>query len=228
MLPESAQKKMVEEIELFIDYGVAETARESAKQLVRRYQNSPVGLLLLKEFYTVLPEVRDESVERISHFESLQGVMLFVLSTANHAYITVTSENDVHILGEYGKDELPKELLNYFGYENHDAFLKKCRPVEELDEFGAEAADSVCPVCQVAAGEMHLLGCPVEVCPWCDGQLSKCNCRFEKLDVDEIETDELLEEFYSRLEAKGRIPFRAEQGPSYPGTSEGLDRRKKS
>lgn len=228
MLPESAQKKMVEEIELFIDYAVAEAGREKAKKLVRKYQNSHVGLSMLNEFYKVLPEVRDEPVERISFLESLQGVMLFVLSTENYSYTTIVSENEVHILGEYAKEEFPKELLNYFGYENNDAFLKSCRPVDELDEFEAVADASVCPACQVEVGENHLLGCPVEVCPWCDGQLNSCNCRFEQLEIEEIETNEQLDDFYSRLEEKGRIPFSTDQGPSYPGTSEGLDGQKDS
>lgn len=228
MLPVRAQNKIVEEIELFIDYAVAEEGRERAKTLVRKYRNSNVGLSMLNEFYRVLPEVRDEPVERILSLESLQGVMLFVLSTENYAYTTVISENKVHILGEYLQEELPNELLNYFGYANNDAFLKSCKPVEDLVEYEAAADDFVCPACQVEVGENHLLGCPVEVCPWCGGQLSSCNCRFEKLGVEELEAEEQLEEFYSRLEEKGRIPFRKDQGPSYPGTSEGLDMKKGS
>lgn len=228
MLPESAQKKMVEEIELFIEYAVAEEDREKAKEVVKKYCNSHVALSMLREFYKVLPEVRAEPVERISLLESLQGVMLFVLSTRNYSYITVVSDEDVHILGEYTSDELPKELLKYFGYKDNREFMKKCRPAVELDEYADSTDESVCPVCRVEVGEHHLLGCPVEVCPWCDGQLSSCNCRFEKLEVEELETDEQLEEFYSRLEEKGRIPFSPEQAPSYPGTSKGLDQQRNS
>ena len=226
MLPESAQQKLIDEIELFIDYAVAEKEREKARDVVRKYRHSPVVLSMLKEFYRTLPEVRDEPVVRIAHLESLQGVLLFVLGTENHAYTTVVSEDDVHILGEYARDALPDELLQFFGYKDNEEFMKTCRPVGELAEYEAAADLSVCPVCRVKVGENHLFGCPVEVCPWCDGQLSGCNCRFEKLGVEELETEEQLEEFYSLLDEQGRIPFNLDQRPSYPGTSEGLDKKK--
>jgi hypothetical protein len=67
-----------------------------------------------------------------------------------------------------------------------------------------------------AVGEYHLLGCPVEICPWCDGQLSRCGCRFEQLGVDVLEDEEDLEELERILEEKGRIPYSEEQYPSYP------------
>jgi hypothetical protein len=63
----------------------------------------------------------------------------------------------------------------------------------------------------------------VEVCPWCQGQLSKCNCRFEQLEVDAIDQEEELEDFVDLLTEKGRIPFERQQVPFYPGTSQGLD-----
>lgn len=223
MLPEKAQAKLVEEIELFIDFSVEEKARPKAKELVAEYRNDLVGLAVLKEFYTVLPEVREEAVEKISLLMNLQGVLLLVLSTENHAYNVVASENEVHILGEVGKEELPEELLNFFGYADNDAFIKNFPPLESLVQYGTEKSDELCPVCRVSAGELHLLGCPVEVCPWCQGQLSRCDCRFEELEADELENEDQLQEFQDKLEAKGRVPYEVEQKPSYPGTSVGLD-----
>ncbi|WP_163339957.1 hypothetical protein [Desulfopila sp. IMCC35008] len=223
MLPEKIQTRLVEEIELFIDFSVDEVARPMAKKLVAEYRNDPLALAVLKEFYTVLPEVREEAVEKISLFMNQQGVLLLVLTTESYAYNVVASEDEVHILGEVGKQELPAELLNFFGYTDNDEFVKKFPPLESLAKYGVEKSDELCPVCSVSPGELHLLGCPVEVCPWCQGQLSRCDCRFEELEADELENEDQLQEFQDKLEGKGRIPYEVEQKPAYPGTSAGLD-----
>lgn len=223
MLPESTQNKLIEEIELFIEYGVEQSEKKTARELVNTYHNNPVALSVLLEFYKVLPETREEAVIRIAHVDSYQGVTLLAVSTEHHTYTAVVSEGEAHILGEYAKDEIPPEILSYFGYANNDEFLKSHGPAEDLGEFAVKEKKQACPACQVAVGELHLLGCPVEICPWCDGQLSKCNCRFEKLDVESFESSEQLDEFLEILEEKGRIPYEAEQKPAYPGTSKGLD-----
>jgi len=131
---------------------------------------------------------------------------------------------EVLLICEY-KKEVPQEVLSFFGYSSHDDFLKDCPAVEELTPYpiASEEVASVCPACGVAEGELHLLGCIGEICPWCEGTLSKCNCRFEQLKVEEIEDEEQLEEFGDLLSAKGRIPYTKEQLVAYPGTSEGLD-----
>lgn len=227
MLPEITQEKLVSEIELFIEYGVIEAEKKIAKELLGKYLDNPVALAALLEFYKVLPEAREEAVKRIACIDSLQGVVLLALSTANHTYTTVVSEGAAHVLGEFGKDATPNEILRYFGHSSHDAFLKNCDPVEEMQEYGISEKKEVCPACGVLSGEIHLLGCPVEICPWCDAQLSKCNCRFEKLDTEFIDTEEQLEEFMELLNEKGRIPYEVDQTPAYPGTSDGLDTKKK-
>jgi Zn-finger nucleic acid-binding protein len=73
----------------------------------------------------------------------------------------------------------------------------------------------LCPSCGVKTGEMHTFGCPVEVCPWCGGQLNHCNCRFEQLDVEEVKDEALLTEFSRKLEKKGRIAYAKEQRPTF-------------
>lgn len=225
MLPEETQRKLIDEIQLFIEYGVEEKERESALTFVKKYTTNPQALQVLLEFYKVLPQSREEAVCRLARIDSLQGVTVLAISSAAHDYVAVVSESEAYILGEYGKDPLPSDLLNFFGHSNDDEFVKSYGEVAEMDELPSADAESGCPACQVAVGENHLLGCPVEVCPWCEGQLSRCNCRFEKLDVEEMDTEEQVESLKDLLEEKGRIPYRVEQKPGYPGTSGGLDRQ---
>lgn len=226
MLPEITQKKLLEEIELFIDYGVVKLEQASAKALVHRYRDNRLALEVLLEFYKVLPEAREEAVVRIAFLDTLQGVTLLAISTASHTYGAVVSEGEAQLLGEYGRDEVPEEILGYFGHTSSEEFVQSYGPVEALPEYGVKDGTSGCPVCQVVEGEYHLLGCPVEICPWCDGQLSRCNCRFEQLEVESLESEEQVEELLALLEEKGRIRYVAEQKPGYPGTSQGLDRHR--
>ncbi len=226
---ENVHAALLNEIDLLIEYGVTKEAQATAREVVSKYHSDALGLMVLHEFYSVLPEAREEAVEKIFLADQQQGVLLFIVATPAHLYTVVSSENKVYILGEYPQDALPKDLLAYFGYENNEAFTKKCGlSLENIKEYQSSEEQSCCPVCGVSAGEYHLLGCAVEVCPWCDGQLTRCNCRFEQLDVEEFDDEAQLEEFTEHLHAKGRIPFHHDQSPGYPGTSAGLDTPKKT
>ena len=74
---------------------------------------------------------------------------------------------------------------------------------------------SVCVDLHAVAGEVHELGCPVEICPWCGGQLIHCDCRFERLGLDAITSEEELLQFEAMLEEQGRIPYSREQRPAF-------------
>lgn len=39
----------------------------------------------------------------------------------------------------------------------------------------------ICHDCRCKEGELHMLGCDMEKCPFCGGQLISCNCRYELL-----------------------------------------------
>lgn len=218
--------QLIKEIELFIQYGVPENEIKEAVALVHRYRNNAFVIRLLREHYSSLPEAREEAVRRIARLIDRQGIHLFVVSTADFSYLYAVSAEQILLLGEYQK-EVDLEVLSFFGFQSQEEFLKVCPMVEKLVEYPAVKGieKELCPACGVADGNFHLLGCTVEICPWCEGQLSYCNCRFEQLETDEIEDEEQLEKFKGMLEAKGRIPYQKNQAPAYPGTSGGLDDR---
>lgn len=217
-------QQLVSEIKVFAKYAVTAEQIESAVAVINKYRDSPRILNLLREYYVALPEAREEPVVRIAQLVQHQGVSLFVVTTPTVSHLYVSSARHVVWLGEY-RDEVDSEILGYFGFDSQEEFLKICSPVAELEEYGHNPAAelSVCPACGVSEGEYHILGCSVEVCPWCEGQLCKCNCRFEQLELDAIDKEEQLEDFVELLTAKGRIPFKPQQAPYYPGTSDGLD-----
>lgn len=225
MSKESMMQKLVEEIGLFIKYAVPEDEQQRAASVVKRYEQDKPVLTLLREYYSTLPEAREEGVSRIASLVRVQGVSLLVVITKSKQYLYVVSEDKVVFLGEYGS-EVDEQVLSYLGYESQTAFLKKCLPVEELEDYAWYLTEDLCScsVCGVVEGEFHMLGCAVEVCPWCEGQLSNCNCRFEQLGLDEIENEEQLDDFYDLLREKGRIIYQKDQSPLYPGAGEGLDK----
>ena len=218
-------QKLIEEISLLIKYAVPENEQQHAVSLAEKYGQDRAVLTLLREYYSTIPEAREEGVERVINLVTLQGVSLFVAVTESEAYLYVVSSDKVVFLGVYGS-EVDEQVLSHFGYESQDTFLKKCLPVNELEDYDGHLTKNInaCAACSVKEGEFHLLGCVVEICPWCDGQLSNCNCRFEQLGVDEIESEEQLDDFYDLLREKGRVTFKKDQIPLYPGAGNELDK----
>lgn len=217
------RKKMLDEIDLYVQYAVTKEELPKARELVATYSDNDRVLRLLREYYMVLPEAREEPVCKVSCLMEKEAVCLFVLVCSEHAYLYVVSADELLLLAEY-PGEVPAEVLSFFEFKSQKEFEKQCPAQEELEPYAASSDEAACcPACGVADGQEHLLGCVVEICPWCGGTLSKCNCRFEQLKVDEIESEEQLDEFADLLIAKGRIPYSKEQKIAYPGTSDGLD-----
>ena len=101
----------------------------------------------------------------------------------------------------------------YFADGVMDVIINHLSRIEEYEPSPADPA--LCPACQTTVGEYHILGCPVEICPWCSGQLTRCNCRFTWLEVENIDRESQIEKLQERLDAEGRIPFAKEHSPAY-------------
>lgn len=209
----------VEEIALFIEYAVPAEEKAAAVVFVEKHKDDEILMTLLKEYYTALPHAREEAVQRVVLIDAVQGTFLVGVVSSHHNYLYCADFDNAVLVGEFELGIEEKDVLLFFGYPNNTKFKKALKSVDEYPDFAKRNEDAgveLCPVCSVKEGELHQFGCSVEVCPWCDGQLSNCNCRFEKLGIAEITTEQELEVFEELLVEKGRIPFGKGQGPSYP------------
>ncbi len=207
-----------DEILFLMKYAVPEDQANAAVALLERFDSDIIALNLLHSFYMHLPEGRDDSVKEIRLLTSRQGVFLFYVFTGNGLhYLYLVNNEAAHILGTSSEGIIDRELLDFFGYADNKEVLSLCRKPEKLQEYKPCPVDSnLCPSCHAATGEFHTLGCPVEICPWCNGQLTYCNCRFERLDIDAMDKVSEIEKLQELLEAEGRIAFQKEHSPGYP------------
>jgi len=172
---------------------------------------------VIRDFYRLLPEAREEALIKISVLEEKEQVYLLLLGTAKHHYFYLTNGEEGLLQGEWQHGMADNHVLSFFGYSDPESFSKEhqtldgCREYSPLERMNEE----ICPSCGVKSGAMHTLGCPVEVCPWCGGQLNHCNCRFEQLDVEEVTDEKMLEKLEKKLLQKGRIPYAKEQRPTF-------------
>lgn len=208
------------ELPLLIKYGVLPEEKEKALAVYEKYRFSAAAVSLLRCYYSDLPEAREEMAIDLKIVASRQGADLVVLQSTRHDYIYLHSDGQVVLLGEFKNGIKDESILRHFQYKNPDDFWEKTGSspahLPSMHAPEATASPGVCVACGVAAGELHILGCPVEQCPWCEAQLSHCNCRFDQLGVGTIEDDQQLDRFELLLERKGRIRFKSGQNPSYP------------
>ncbi|MCG6929446.1 MAG: hypothetical protein LJE64_02730 [Desulfofustis sp.] len=207
------------DVSVLIEYSVHEADKSRALAVYERFRNNPAALRLLRCYYADLPEAREEMVVDLKVAAEKQGSMLAVLQTPERAYLYLLADDQAVFLQEYAEGLTDASILSYFEFSSADDFRKKTgRDPARLPSLAGDGSDAAatCVACGVKAGEFHVLGCPVEPCPWCESQLSRCNCRFEQLGVASIEDDHQLDRFEELLEAKGRFPFSTEQNPSYP------------
>lgn len=220
-LSKKDSKELIDEIKLFIEYGVRSDEKASAIKVLENYRQNTLALYILRDFYSRLPGDREEALKKVSKIVSRMGFFLVSACTAAHEYLYFYNGENVLYIGEKKDGIGETEVLNFFGFANDDEFFKHHeKEGSDIKEMSL-ASKVFCPACAVASGEFHHLGCPVEICPWCDGQLNYCNCRFEKLGVDEIEDENDLDRLEILLNEKGRIRFSADHAPAYPSGGSG-------
>jgi len=214
----NVNQKQIEEIKLFIQYCVRDQDRKKAEDTLVLYSDNPMVLNVLRDYYARMIDLHEEVVCQISNIVTRQGIYLLSVATENYEYLYFFNGDKSFYLGEAKEGIDDSEILSFFGYSSNEDFLKDQTAFANLPvSTGTEKeSKAFCPACSVAEGDLHHLGCPVEICPWCEGQISYCNCRFDKLGVEEIVTEAELELFEIILNEKGRLPFTREQGPSYP------------
>jgi len=213
MPPIKTLKEQQEEILLLMEYAVPDGRTEEAKNLLKHYQADRIALNVLAEFYRYLPEAEDDYIKKILHLDSRAGVYLLLVSCAANRYIYMADIENAVFLGNHLDGIWDKEVLEYFAL-THEESIKRYKKHTSFQEYSPlDTADDRCRICSAAEGELHRLGCPVEICPWCGGQLTSCNCRFNKLHSDKLSNQKELKEFQERLEKRGRIPFEAAQQP---------------
>lgn len=199
-----------------MDSIVPEEFRAEAEDLLEMYREDRIGLELLLEFYSLLPESPEDWVREIRIINRHRGVFLLAAMTAQGMYQYLVSSEGIEFQGRVTDGFLADELIDFFGYDSAEAFKAVCDAAETLPVYEPLQLDEdICPACHAVAGEYHELGCPVEICPWCGGQLIYCDCRYEKLGLDAISSEEELQQFEVLLEEQGRLPYSREQRPSF-------------
>jgi hypothetical protein len=195
---------------------VPEEFRAEAEDVLEVYREDRIGLTLLQEFYSYPPEAREDWVREIRVINRQHGIFLLAVITPQETYQYLVSSEGIEFQGRLSDGFLADELLDFFGYDSAEAFETVAAGLETLPVYEPLQLDEdICPACHAVAGEYHELGCPVEICPWCGGQLISCDCRYEKLGLDAISSEEELRQFEEMLEEQGRIPYSREQRPSF-------------
>lgn len=210
----------IKDIELFMEYAVPAKNLEQAKEFVRKHDTDRIALNIFETFYSFLPEAQDDSIQILRLITRKEGTFLICASTELGNYLYLATTEKAALIGAYEEGIPDMEVLNFFGFLDNGDFLKKIGTLEKFPVYvPASLQIDLCPVCNAADGEYHTLGCPVEICPWCNGQLTKCDCRFRVTGLAHLFTEKDLEVFAEKLNEKGRVPFDAEEHrPDYLST----------
>lgn len=211
---------LLAEIKLLMRYGVPEEQLAETIQFLEKHSMDRIAMNVFREFYSFLPEARDDSIRSLRLLGRKEGKFLLAVTTDIDSYTYLTNAEASEFLGPVSEGIWEEEILAFFGYKDRNAFIEQHRDLSAFPFYIPASLDNtLCPICHAAEGELHSLGCSFEICPWCGGQLTKCECRFEQLGKDRLDRESHIDPFLEKLTAKGRIPFRAsEQRLDYPAT----------
>ena len=211
-------RKKIKEIELLIKYGAPENDQHYALALVEHYQDDIIALNVFVCFYSFLPEGQNDAITKLHLVSQKGGVLLLIASTAVSNYLFLSNSEDAFFLGKCDEGIWDEEVLNYFGYKTREASIDALADIKHFSEYLPSVLnEKLFPACSSRHGEFHVFGCPVEICPWCQSQLTYCNCRFKQMGCEHVKTEGQLATLLELLEEKGRIPFDSEKDrPHFP------------
>ncbi len=205
-------------------YAVPDEQLEQALDLLLVFRDDRTALMVLEEFYTCLPDAREDRVRELRAVAGRNGIFLIAAVTRCDIYLYLISSEGVEFHSSLTEGYLDSELLNFFGFASAAGFKEATDNVENLPLYQPLQIDyNLCPACHAATGELHELGCPVEICPWCGGQLIRCDCRFEQLELDEIGNEQDLIRLEALLARQGRLAYVPEQRPSFADEGAGAE-----
>lgn len=214
-------KQKLSEIKLLMQYAVPVEKLEQATGFVIDLRDDVIGLNLCHHFYSFLPEPNDDYIKNIALVARRKGTFLLLARTGLSAYIYLVSQEKAEFVSSADEKEWSRELLDFFGYRDSAAFSRQLGNSKTLPAYIPSCRDeNICPSCRVEHGEFHILGCPLEICPWCDGRLTGCNCRFTQLERDQVTRIKDIEEFSRKLTARGRIPYNKNERLSFPALAD--------
>ncbi|MCI5191861.1 MAG: hypothetical protein D3915_01870 [Candidatus Electrothrix sp. AU1_5] len=207
-----------------MQYAVPDDHIIQAQDILVLFRDDRLALTLLDEFYRCLPDAQEDWVKDLRLIGRKAGVFLLAAVTSRDAYLYLVSSEGIEFHGSIQEGYLDKELLYFFEFSSAEQFCKQANNIENFPQYQPIQTDiDTCPACHAMTGEEHELGCPVEVCPWCGGQLVHCECRFAQLDLEELTTDQDLFRFAEILQQKGRIVYTPEQRPSFADQGAGVE-----
>ena len=217
-------QKKYSELAILIEYGAPKDHQKAALNLTRKYPTDPLAINIFHKFYSALPEALDDYINKLSILEINEGLALFLVSTGLSDYFYLVNHKQAELVATLAEG-LPDDILKQYGYNDENEFKANHNNLENIQSYQPDFLNNCCPACFTSNGENHTFGCPVEVCPWCDGILTNCNCRFEQMGVNEVKSPEEIKVFKHLLEHKGRVAYnKLDHKPAYPtaGDDEGL------
>lgn len=215
------QRRRIREL---MHYAVPDEQLAQAQDLLVIFRDDRIALTVLDEFYRSLPDAQDDWIKELRTVGRKAGIFLLAAVTSRNAYFYLISGEGIEFHGSRQEGYLDKELLIFFEFSSAEQFVEQARKIEDFPLYEPVRIDiDTCPSCHAATGEEHELGCPVELCPWCGGQLIHCECRFTQLGLEELTTEEDIVRFEAILREKGRLVYSPEQRPSFADEGPGIE-----
>ena len=210
----------IDEIKQLIEYGAPREYQRDALALLEIYENDIIALNLFHNFYSFLPEGLDDSITELKLVIRKEGVFLICAVSTINEYLYLVNQERAEFIGLFSEGIFDEEVLDFLGYSRKEEADKLFITSEKYPQYSSACEnETLCPICAAAVGEYHTFGCPVEVCPWCGGQLTSCNCRFTILGKEHLSTENDLKLLKKQIHEKGRIAYDpVDQRPTYPGT----------